>query len=679
VRSLAKPGQSALCLSGGGIRSAAFGLGILQGLARRGLLDQFHYLSTVSGGGYIASWLTAWRHRADEIAVLKYLKCRRFDEFNEPEPVARLRFNQNFLTPKVGVASADTWAATGALLRNLLLNWLVFLPLLAGLLLVPRVVEALFVWLQQSVTVEPMKSLHPFPSLKSMLGPWLPHGDGSIKSISALGGWAGWRSWTDSLAVVLIILGFCVSAYNRPANGRTSLSQSRYVKRVVFPVLAGAVLLAGAIASWADMMTGAWQEQLRWALLGGLVYVLVRLIAAARTYSRFHDAQSKWTFPLELIGWAFAGICTGFLVGLGAELCHSLLTTNGYFRAAISKEDLAKYLAVFGPPWIVFCFLLGEAIYTGVTSRLPYGERDREWLARASGWFGMFAVPYLVFSWVVLFGWPVIQQAGLQTMYLSAVGSSGLLSIFGALTPLTCPAAMASREKFPVTKIVTVLSGLFILIASAWLADLVLALLSEISHVLHRLFGDPTDCYGSFVVCAPDKMSPPLIELVVISVTSMFLLGLSAIISFFINVNYFSLHALYRNRLVKTFLGASNVTLKPGDEERNAFDGFSPRDNVAMAELHDDMRMGAVKLYPVLNMSLNVLATKNLAWQERKAESSRRRRLLVGTGLVIVHQHFTLQVGGAASGSHVRGYRLARRWRFPALQSAQTGATILHP
>ena len=41
---------AALCLSGGGIRSATFGLGVIQGLARYGLLDKFHYLSTVSGG-----------------------------------------------------------------------------------------------------------------------------------------------------------------------------------------------------------------------------------------------------------------------------------------------------------------------------------------------------------------------------------------------------------------------------------------------------------------------------------------------------------------------------------------------------------------------------------------------------------------------------------------------------
>src|ERR1700760_2933983 len=49
---------SALCLSGGGIRSAVFGLGVLQGLQRFGLLEQFHYLSTVSGGGYIGGWLS---------------------------------------------------------------------------------------------------------------------------------------------------------------------------------------------------------------------------------------------------------------------------------------------------------------------------------------------------------------------------------------------------------------------------------------------------------------------------------------------------------------------------------------------------------------------------------------------------------------------------------------------
>ncbi|HKU89650.1 MAG TPA: hypothetical protein VJP84_07635 [Steroidobacteraceae bacterium] len=51
-----------LALSGGGIRSAAFNMGVLQTLARTGLLARVDYLSTVSGGGYIGScvsWLRA--------------------------------------------------------------------------------------------------------------------------------------------------------------------------------------------------------------------------------------------------------------------------------------------------------------------------------------------------------------------------------------------------------------------------------------------------------------------------------------------------------------------------------------------------------------------------------------------------------------------------------------------
>ena len=54
---------SGICFSGGGIRSATFNLGILQGLASRGSLNQFDYLSSVSGGGYIHSWLAAWLKR----------------------------------------------------------------------------------------------------------------------------------------------------------------------------------------------------------------------------------------------------------------------------------------------------------------------------------------------------------------------------------------------------------------------------------------------------------------------------------------------------------------------------------------------------------------------------------------------------------------------------------------
>src|SRR5947209_1432046 len=50
--------RTALALSGGGIRSAVFCLGVLQALAKRDILKNFDYLSTVSGGGYTGSSLT---------------------------------------------------------------------------------------------------------------------------------------------------------------------------------------------------------------------------------------------------------------------------------------------------------------------------------------------------------------------------------------------------------------------------------------------------------------------------------------------------------------------------------------------------------------------------------------------------------------------------------------------
>jgi hypothetical protein len=138
-----EPGQaplSALCMSGGGIRSATFNLGVLQALARARLLGDFDYLSSVSGGGYIASWLRAWMHRRGVDKVVDELRsgATAFASLSpEPQPVANLRDYSNYLTPAVGLFSGDTWAAAATILRNLLLNWLVLLPLLGAVIGVP--------------------------------------------------------------------------------------------------------------------------------------------------------------------------------------------------------------------------------------------------------------------------------------------------------------------------------------------------------------------------------------------------------------------------------------------------------------------------------------------------------------------------------------------------------------
>ncbi len=67
-----------LAFSGGGIRSATFNLGVIQALAEEKLLQKFDYLSTISGGGYIGSWLSLFikRYGGGEVAQAETELCR---------------------------------------------------------------------------------------------------------------------------------------------------------------------------------------------------------------------------------------------------------------------------------------------------------------------------------------------------------------------------------------------------------------------------------------------------------------------------------------------------------------------------------------------------------------------------------------------------------------------------
>jgi choline dehydrogenase-like flavoprotein len=98
-----------LGISGGGIRSATLGLGILQSLAKHHWLPRIDFLSTVSGGGYIGSFLGRFfdRFRTDSIAGTKGMSTR-----SAPEQVAEeltnpdsptidwLRKHGNYLAPQ---------------------------------------------------------------------------------------------------------------------------------------------------------------------------------------------------------------------------------------------------------------------------------------------------------------------------------------------------------------------------------------------------------------------------------------------------------------------------------------------------------------------------------------------------------------------------------------------------
>src|ERR1051326_2466620 len=95
--------------SGGGIRSATFNLGILQGLAERGLLKHVDYLSTVSGGGYIGAWLSKCIHeQGGDVRKVEAMLAPPAGSAEEPA-IRFLRQYSNYLSPRGGMFSADTW------------------------------------------------------------------------------------------------------------------------------------------------------------------------------------------------------------------------------------------------------------------------------------------------------------------------------------------------------------------------------------------------------------------------------------------------------------------------------------------------------------------------------------------------------------------------------------------
>ena len=151
-----------IALSGGGIRSATFALGVLQALAHHDLLRRFDYLSTVSGGGYVGTsltWLTSKlvtdQARSDRVPLpeggfgvgpsgdghrptpFPYgsddpRTAREPDQTNPAGAMLRyLRQHGNYLTPGKGITLTSVIVV---LLRGVILNQVVWVPIFAALM-----------------------------------------------------------------------------------------------------------------------------------------------------------------------------------------------------------------------------------------------------------------------------------------------------------------------------------------------------------------------------------------------------------------------------------------------------------------------------------------------------------------------------------------------------------------
>jgi hypothetical protein len=124
-----EPGKDAvgLALSGGGIRSATFCLGVTQVLAARKLLQDVDFLSTVSGGGYVGCFLTTrlGKNGSHEDVAGPHGP--------DPGPVRYLRQHAKYLSAN---GLKEQWSMVTATIAGMILNWTapLFLIALAALI-----------------------------------------------------------------------------------------------------------------------------------------------------------------------------------------------------------------------------------------------------------------------------------------------------------------------------------------------------------------------------------------------------------------------------------------------------------------------------------------------------------------------------------------------------------------
>jgi hypothetical protein len=595
---------AALCISGGGIRSATFGLGLIQGLAQKGLLDKFDYLSTVSGGGYIGSWLSGWIYHEGAKTVMTALEKPAKNGANssfldpEPAPIRHLRTYSNFLAPRLGLFTTDTWTLFATVFRNWILNWFIIIPLMLVVLALPRLFVALVTW--------------------------NPTGDLRV--------WALWGSLL--LGSLFGIVGLTYLSVFRPGakqfrnaeKTKKYEAQSWFLWLCLLPTLLSAVFLA-TFWAWLRIKSHNSLPDVSQIFVKPLGITASSWLIFAFFGAFLHSIAGVlgllWVKASSLIETLVAAVIIPLSGAIGGILIW--LIARFIFPEVLDFSDMSSPIAslyvCFALPLIMLAFLLATTFFAALSSGLSSSTADEllEWLARLGAWVLIVIIAWTAVNVIVLFApLAIIHQGQIQTYVASVFASSSILSgiatyILGKSSNTSAVGGSNGGWRNLVLSLAAPLFLLLLLIALAlasnWLLFLSRVGLGKLN--LEGLFSVSTwsmEPYAYVNHVSLINHSPARLIALLILV----LLAIGLLMSCLVNVNKFSLHGMYRDRLIRAYLGASRRQRKP-----NKFTGFDKDDNLPMSVL----KANEAKPLHIVNIALNLVKSENLAWQERKAES----------------------------------------------------------
>lgn len=578
-----------LAFSGGGIRSATFNLGVLQGLAEAKLLKRIDYLSTVSGGGYIGSWFSALLHRKaateagtpaekvakalnklqDELAPNQQAPGEDSNTANElPNgkiSIHWLRRYGAYLTPRYGLFGLDTLAAIAGLFRNLLLNQAILICLLMALLLIPYgLIEMGRVVATNVKENTSLYLLALIPSFALFLSIWI------IRR-----GLTNNHSGNAILSVLTAFVGSGVAALVFYLNQQHGMDQLRYL-----------------------------------SIGGGLLY----LLSWSPSFLRFQNWKLLLYIPITSISLA----C--MLYGYGKLM--------EYIQVHCANDLLGAFSLVLGPAILIQILCMAAIVHTGLVSR-GFSEINREWLGRAGGQVFALEMAWIMFTSLALFAPGLVDYLNDWVAY-----SGGVAWVLGSIATFWFSHSDKSGGKNSNPLLEKCLSIAPYLV--------VLGLLIVLSTGLHKALVNSeipkcpvevvqqSDCTIKDKQCEKCEVKPPDAKPALHKeianalhdneqINGVKLLGafvifilIGLLLAGRVDVNIFSMHQFYRSRLARAYLGASNKKRDP-----NPFTDFDERDDLALAELSQQRPVHLVNT----TLNLTEVTDKELQWQERRGAS----------------------------------------------------------
>jgi Patatin-like phospholipase len=599
-----------LALSGGGIRSSAICLGVLQALNHHDLIKRIDYLSTVSGGGYIGSSLTATMTCAKEFVFgqtpVAGSVAERASEISDTPAVGHIRNYSNYLIP---AGARDLLTGIAIVVRGLVANLSLTLP-------VVLVLAAVTVWstpLRSCLAVANLFGVDvgaEIPKQCDLHHFWLVdhYGFTAVAALAAL------------LPLVASVISYLVS---RSAAGRGP--------SIFLVYLAGFTVVIGAICDFAHYLpVRHFALTLAAALLGLVLFFAWALKQSFAAPDNLQEFRGHWptigaTFLVLLALIGFFEF-QPFMIAEMFDTADSGVTGSVVGGVAIGwVKSLAAITAPIAGVVTVFRQQFAELL-KGNSVSSEFGSMVLAIGAKAAIWIAGAALPLIIWvGYLYLCYWGIGNDAIVQAGKCPPQQSN--CSLESPPTAMAAPKTLAGKIQFdsktstflaeiapgaapaaPKTEPVTLTSH-----TPGWLVS------------LGKIFGDPT------------KWSQP--DLGYIFGLSMAALYASvALLLFFLSLlltpNANSLHRLYRDRLSKAFLF----------DPKHFADGQPARVEASLDQGRDFLPLDRMKLSdlfpPAPNQDSAPATGEHTATPGQPAKSDTKRKLdapyhLINTALNI--------------------------------------------